>query len=695
MKASKKLMIKLLTVICVVMLISTQAIAAPSTDNKAVTGVSFSRASDILAVGDEKELKVIVSPDDATDKTVAWSTSDESVVSIDQAGKVTAKAKGSATITATTTDGEKAASLSIEVVGTGDERDVKLVKAFAENAVYKINSTDIANESDLQNVVIGKVINEARTIELWAVYDMKKTVTTVGYQPAVDETFACDPKAKDGVYTFTVTLNKGDVTETTKELSMPIFHKTVSNSKVSIQLDANGKHQTMDGFGFFGAQKVWQDDGGVPLVDEKWLNTMFKDLGATVWRNELYPNIPVNGDATGTLQDWKTQKPAVQAIVKKAKQLRIPLKIILTVWSPPGEWKVKAGDTWSEDQFSDRTEYYGSTKGGGTLNPKNYADYANWLIAGIKMYKDAGADLYGISLQNEPLFDEPYNSAQYTPAWYVELLNNVVPKIKKIYPNVKIYGAEGMLEHEVTDWHVMQIHKAIVQDPQAIKNIDVFAVHGYSDGVRASAIENHKAYWTKHKQMISDPSHKPTWMTETSGYVNEWRGKDGTPGAFDLGIAIQSALAYGDVSAWVWWQGSENQLSGDTQYILTHGTSEKQWSSVTDKKFEVSKQFYRFIRPNSVRIESTVTNPKYPGLLTTAYKNDKLGNTVVVLVNTENTDLKAVSLNGKGMPNKYKYYITSSNSNDNCRLVGEVNANKISIPAKSVVTLVSGSVTDK
>ena len=58
--------------------------------------------------GDQIQLSVTVSPDDATDKTVTWSTSNASVAEVDANGLVTAIAPGTAKITATTTNGIEA-----------------------------------------------------------------------------------------------------------------------------------------------------------------------------------------------------------------------------------------------------------------------------------------------------------------------------------------------------------------------------------------------------------------------------------------------------------------------------------------------------------------------------------------------------------------------------------------------------------
>ena len=67
----------------------------------AVTGVTLDKTSLSLTEGDAATLKATVTPANATNKTVTWSSSDASVASVDGNGKVTALKLGSATITAT------------------------------------------------------------------------------------------------------------------------------------------------------------------------------------------------------------------------------------------------------------------------------------------------------------------------------------------------------------------------------------------------------------------------------------------------------------------------------------------------------------------------------------------------------------------------------------------------------------------
>ena len=69
-----------------------------------VTGISI-RSSLSLAIGKSQTLSVTVYPSDASNKTVSWSSSDSNIASVDQSGTVTAKAKGTCTITCSATDG--------------------------------------------------------------------------------------------------------------------------------------------------------------------------------------------------------------------------------------------------------------------------------------------------------------------------------------------------------------------------------------------------------------------------------------------------------------------------------------------------------------------------------------------------------------------------------------------------------------
>ena len=88
---------------------------------RAVTDISLDITEKVLYKGDELKLTETVLPADASDKSVIWKSSNEDSVTVDENGNVTAVARGFATVTATTVDGEFTAECAIEVVQLPEE----------------------------------------------------------------------------------------------------------------------------------------------------------------------------------------------------------------------------------------------------------------------------------------------------------------------------------------------------------------------------------------------------------------------------------------------------------------------------------------------------------------------------------------------------------------------------------------------
>ena len=162
-------------------------------------------------------------------------------------------------------------------------------------------------------------------------------------------------------------------------------------------------------------------------------------------------------------------------------------------------------------------------------------------------------------------------------------------------------------------------HKQILDSQQARNNIDILAVHGYQDGVAPTSGSVLGHLWSSHKTHFADPMGKRQWMTETSGYQDSWTA---TPGAFSLALDMMSGLNNGNMSGWVFWQGSENpgSTSGIGEFVLMNG-------AVKGKKYYVSKQFYRYIRPGAVRVAATSTNSN---VFVSAYQHTAQGTHTIV-----------------------------------------------------------------
>ena len=68
-----------------------------------------------LTVGETYQLEAIVSPTDATDKTVIWTSSNPDVATVNSNGLVTAASNGTTIVTVKTTDGQKMAICIVSV----------------------------------------------------------------------------------------------------------------------------------------------------------------------------------------------------------------------------------------------------------------------------------------------------------------------------------------------------------------------------------------------------------------------------------------------------------------------------------------------------------------------------------------------------------------------------------------------------
>ncbi len=72
---------------------------------KLVTGITLNRISASIEKGKTLQLKATVTPDNATNKAVTWTSSNTKIATVSSTGKVTAKAAGTVTITCTAKDG--------------------------------------------------------------------------------------------------------------------------------------------------------------------------------------------------------------------------------------------------------------------------------------------------------------------------------------------------------------------------------------------------------------------------------------------------------------------------------------------------------------------------------------------------------------------------------------------------------------
>jgi uncharacterized protein YjdB len=114
-----------------------------------VTGVTLNLSEATIEVGESIALEATVSPENATDKTLTWRSSDETVATVNESGVVKAKAPGNTTITVTTSNGISAScviTVTQPVIGVTlnlSEATIEVGESIAlEATVSPENATD-------------------------------------------------------------------------------------------------------------------------------------------------------------------------------------------------------------------------------------------------------------------------------------------------------------------------------------------------------------------------------------------------------------------------------------------------------------------------------------------------------------------------------------------------------------------------
>lgn len=200
--------------------------------NIPVTGIKLNKTNTSLNAKETEKLLATIEPINATNQKIIWSSSDSSIITVDQNGIISAKGKPtqSATIIAKTEDGAKIANCIVninrenvqpvvelggnQIISTGIDSNIGI--KITEPYIYNINSDKIKIEYPIKNEQ-----KDSTGTKL----DVTKENVNVSYTNENIATGQINIKATKGVGHFNVVIDEGFVTDTSGNTNKKVIYK--------------------------------------------------------------------------------------------------------------------------------------------------------------------------------------------------------------------------------------------------------------------------------------------------------------------------------------------------------------------------------------------------------------------------------------------------------------------------------------
>ena len=298
------------------------------------------------------------------------------------------------------------------------------------------------------------------------------------------------------------------------------------------------------------------------------------------------------------------------------------IKLFASPWSPPAFMKT------NNDMLH-----------GGKLLPKYQQAWANYYVKFIQAYQKVGVPVWGISIQNEPMATQRWESCIYTATEERDFL--------KKYLGPTLVNAQ-LSDKKIIVWDhnrdlIFQRANVIFQDKEAAKYAWGIGFHWYETWAGGTQMYDNvdlvnKVYPDKH--LIFTEGCKEAFNSEK---YNDW------------GIGEYYAIAMikdfnSGVAAWTDWnifldeKGGPNHV-GNFCFAPVHLNTQ------TDKVVYTNAYYYlghfaKFIRPGAKRIACATSRSN---IQATAFKHSNGKISVVILNHTDNKQEVILQLNGNAV----------------------------------------------
>ncbi len=265
---------------------------------------------------------------------------------------------------------------------------------------------------------------------------------------------------------------------------------------------------------------------------------------------------------------------------------------------------------------------------GGKLLPEFYQSWATYYTKFIRSYEEEGIPVWGITIQNEPMATQTWESCIYFAEDERYFLKNYLgPTMEK----------EGLSETKIIVWDhnrdlMVQRALAIFNDPEASKYAWGMGFHWYEDWTGGQQMHNNLGL------VNSAYSEKKLLFTEgCNGPFNSERYFFWGLGE-EYGISMINDFNNGTVG-WTDWNILLDETGGPNHvrnfcFAPIHGDIKTGELIYTNSYFYIG-HFSKFIRPGALRIMCASTRSY---LLTTGFINED-GSLAIVVMNPGNREI--------------------------------------------------------
>lgn len=328
------------------------------------------------------------------------------------------------------------------------------------------------------------------------------------------------------------------------------------------------------------------------------------NMNSCDFSSDMYTYIDSGDKELKTFSIAHDEKFKVPFIKKAIAAAGGKLDLFVSPWSPP---------SWMKDN--------NNMLQGGKLKPEYYDSWANYYVKYIQALEKHDIPVWGLSVQNEPMAKQTWESCIYTAEEEKNFIkNHLGPTLQK-----NNMGNKKLIAWDHNRDLIYQRAATYLNDPEAAKYIWGIGFHWYE-------VWNGGRQYENVKRVAESFPDKPLLLTEGCNYPFSWATFNQWQWGEIYGENMIHDFNNGSV-AWTDWnilldeQGGPNHV-GNFCFAPIH-------AKTTDSSLHLMNSYYyighfsKFIRPGARRVISSSNRAQ---LLTTAFINPD-GNLSVVVMN--------------------------------------------------------------